>query len=438
MQIKVGIIGTEAIVSRVLRVLKSFPTFQPVNRTVQDEGEAIRAAEELGTDVEALVLSGALSHRAVKLRAALKVPAFYVPLNGGGLYKAMFTALRTGKLEGGISVDSLTKAMVSRTLNDLGLDHVKTVIYDGPAYASAEKLIAFHRRLTDSGECAMAFTGVEQVAEQLTRLSITNEWIVPSDQDIIVTLERALLSTESRRSRESQIVVGIITVDDFGKMALKRTSEHEVQKLRLDIHRMVLHYVELFDGYLTPLAGDEYLFFTTRGIFERETGGYKTIPLSKDVYKSFGLSLSVGIGFGMSANDAGTNARSALRKAKEAGGNACYMIREDATLIGPLEMADPVQAILAPTDAALIRQAEQAGMTGAYLSKLLQHMAKFQKYEYKVHELAALLNITTRSAHRLLGQWIDGGLVDIAGFEKVPKGRPRQIYRFTFLMDKSL
>jgi hypothetical protein len=27
--------------------------------------------------------------------------------------------------------------------------------------------------------------------------------------------------------------------------------------------------------------------------------------------------------------------------------------------------------------------------------------------------------------------------VDIAGMEKVPKGRPRQIYRFTFLKDKS-
>lgn len=438
MQIKVGVIGSEAIVSRVLRVLKSFPTFRPLARIARDEGEAIRAAEELGTDVEALVLSGALSHRAVKLRTALKVPAFYVPLNGAGLYKAMFAALRAGKLEDGISVDSLTKAMVARTLADLGLAHAKTVVYDGPAYASSDKLVEFHRRLADSGECAMAFTGVEQAAEQLTWLSIPNEWILPSDQDIIVTLERALLSTESRRSKESQIVVGIINVDDFGKLAMKRASEHEVQKLKLDIHRMALHYAELLDGYLTPLGGDEYLFFTTRGIFERETGGYKTIPLSKDVYQSYGLSLSVGIGFGTSANDAGTNARNALRKAKEAGGNACFIIREDATLIGPLEMADPVQAILAPTDAALIRQAEEAGMTGAYLSRLLQHMAKFKKYEYKVHELASLLDITTRSAHRLLNQWIDGGLVDIAGFEKVPKGRPRQIYRFTFLMGKSL
>ena len=73
----------------------------------------------------------------------------------------------------------------------------------------------------------------------------------------------------------------MINIDDFGTQALRRNNEHEVQKLKLDIHRMVLDYVESLDGYLTHLGGDEYLFFTTRGIFERETGGYKTIPWLK-------------------------------------------------------------------------------------------------------------------------------------------------------------
>ncbi|THF80278.1 hypothetical protein [Cohnella fermenti] len=438
MRIKVGIIGTEAFIGQVLRVIKSFPTFEPVARAAANEREAVQAAEEVGPEVEALVLSGALPGRAVKLSAAPSVPTFHVPLNGAGLYKALFAAFRAGRLDGGISVDSLTKAMVMRTLTDLGLEETKVFVYDGPAYASPEQLVAYHRQLAESGQCRAAFTGAEQAAKRLQELAIPCERIAPSDQDIIVILERALLSTESRRGKESQIVVGMINVDDFGKLAMKRTSEHEVQKLKLDIHRMVLNYVELLDGYLTALGGDEYLFLTTRGIFERETGGYKTIPLAKDAYTSYGLSLSVGIGFGTSANDAGTNARSALRKAKEAGGNACFIIREDATLIGPLEMADPVQAILSPTDAELIKRAEEAGMTSAYLSKLLQHMAKTGKYEYKVHELAELLGITVRSAHRLLLQWIDGRLVDIAGYEKMPKGRPRQVYRFTFLMGKSL
>jgi hypothetical protein len=236
--------------------------------------------------------------------------------------------------------------------------------------------------------------------------------------------------------KEAQIVVGLLNVDHFGRHIQNQISEHEVQKFKLEIHRMLLDYVESLDGYLTHLGGDEYLFFTTRGIFERETGGYKSIPLARKAGKTFGLSLSIGIGFGRSANEAGTHARSALRKSKEAGGNTCFIVREDRTLIGPLEMADPIAHDLSVTDAELLQKAEAAGMTSEYLIKLLARVARSGKTDFKVFELAAMLDITVRSTHRLLLQWIDNGLIDVARMEKVPKGRPRQVYRLTFLADR--
>ncbi|MHA0858236.1 hypothetical protein [Paenibacillus sp. CMAA1364] len=437
MQIKIGIIGTETLVDKIMGVIQSFPTFVPITRIVTHEEDSVLFAEQLSNDVELLLLSGPLTHRRVKEIVPLSIPVHYVPLTGAGLYKALFHSMQSGKLRGGISVDTLTKTIVMRTLQDLDLEATRVVVYDGPAYASPEQLIAFHQTQAESGNCSMALTGVEQVAQQLTNMQVSNEWLVPSEQDIIVSLERALLSSESRRGKESQIVVGMINVDDFGKLVMKRNSEHDVQKLKLDIHRMVLGYVESLDGYLTSLGGDEYLFFTTRGIFERETSGYKTIPLAKDANISLGISLSMGIGFGISANVAGMNARIALRKSKEAGGNTCFIVREDQTLIGPLEMADPVQTVLSPMDAELVKRAEDAGMTSAYLSKLLNQMARFGKNEYTVHDLASLLDVTVRSAHRLLLLWIDNGLVDIAGLEKMPKGRPRQIFRVIILDDKS-
>lgn len=436
MQIKIGIVGMKQVVDKLLQVITAFPTFMPVTKVVEDEKVVPSVVEGLMGEVEVILLFGAQLHRKVKEALNATVPVHYVPLTGSGLYITLFRALQEGLLRGGISVDSLTKSMVMNVLKNLGMDQTKVVVYNGPAHASPDKLLAFHQKLQQEGTCSLAITGVESVARQLTELEAPNEWLIPSDQDMSVALERALLSTESRRNKESQIVVGMIQVDDFGKMVMKRHNEHEVQKLKLEIHRMVLDYVESLDGYLTPIGGDEFLFFTTRGIFERETGGYKTIPLAKDANQSLGISISLGVGFGTSANEAGTNARAALRKAKEAGGNSCFIIREDQTLIGPLEMADPIQTVLSPTHAALIKRAEEAGMTSAYLSKLLSHAAKFDKYEYKVHELAALLDITVRSAHRLLLLWIDNGLVDISGVEKVPKGRPRQIFRFTFLKER--
>ena len=436
MQIKIGVIGTPAVVRRLMAVIKEFPTFRPVVREIGKVEEAPEHAEALARETEVLFVFGPVAHRLVKERGQASVPVVQVPLTGAGLYKVLFSALKSGKLDGGLSVDTLTKTMVMRTLRDLCLEDIRVMVYNGPAWASPEKVAAFHEQQAAAGLSSLAVTGAASVAEILRSKGICAEHLIPSEQDMIVALERALLSTESRRNKESQIVVGMLAVDDFGSLVLKKSSELEVQKLKLDIHRTVLNYVESLDGYLTQIGEGEYLFFTTRGIFERETGGYKTIYLAKDARSSYGITLSLGVGFGTSANEAGMNARAALRKSREAGGNACFIIREDQTLIGPLEMSDPVQAVLPPTDAKLIRRAENAGMTSAYLSKLLTHTSKTGKYDFKAHELADVLGITIRSAHRLLQAWADNGLVKVVDVEKLSKGRPRQIYRFTFLLER--
>lgn len=440
-RIPIGLIGSSLAVEKMTHVIRTFPSFDPVTRTYDHEDDAPRIAQEMtmNGEVEVLLLFGPYLHRKVKEKLTTGVPIHYVPVTDAGLYAALFRLAAVGASRSSalsVSVDTLTQSMVKRALKDMGSGHITFQCYSGPPHASLEELTAFHTNAVRSGQATVALTGVEAVAEALRRSGIAHELLVPSEQDIIVSLERALLSTETRRSKEAQIVVGMINVDDFGRLVQNRTNEHEVQKLKLDIHRMVIDYVESLDGYSTHLGGDEYLFFTTRGIFERETGGYKTIPLAKEVNKAYGVSLSIGMGFGITANDAGTNARSALRKAKEAGGNSCFIVREDKSLIGPLEMAEPVMQVLSLTDSDLIKRAENAGMTSAYLSKLLQNTARTGKQEYQVHELAQLLGITVRSAHRLLQIWIDNGLADISGVEKVPRGRPRQLFRFDFLTDK--
>lgn len=489
-QIRIGVIGPQPIVDRVLHMLATFPSFTPVAKVVECEEEVPELAADTAGEVEVLLLSDPVSQRRVKERLGPGgIPVVHTPVTDAGLYKALFRAHRAGYLRSaagpgakgsevggtvsgiangerqgpgrkngkqakpageaeahanlnldvatgpgfGVTIDTLTQTMVSRALKDFDMARTAAIVYDGPAYASPDELVRFHREHHASGASAIAFTGMSSVARALTEQGIPCEWLLPSDQDIVGVLERALLSTETRRSNESQIVVGIVNIDDFGEVAARHNSEHEVQKLKLDVHRSILDYVESLEGYLSHLGGDEYLFFTTRGIFERETGGYKTIPLAKEVKKAYRISLSIGIGFGRSANEAGTNARVALRKTKEAGGNACFIVREDGTLIGPLEMAEPVEQVLSFTDAELIARAQQAGMTSAYLSKLLHHKARFGKSEYQVHELSALLGISIRSVHRLLLQWMDNGLVEIAAMEKVPRGRPRQIYRFVCL-----
>nr|WP_090573487.1 hypothetical protein [Paenibacillus sp. OV219] len=440
MGISIGIIGTSQLVGRILQVVKAFPSFRPIPMVYEQDMEAPVLAQQLGDTVEVLLASGPVPYNRIREEADIQVALHYVPLTDTGFYRALFRLKNT---VGGserrlrISIDTLSKQMVQKSLSEINESLTEVVYYEGPDYASKEQLIAYHQGRYESGSCNAALTADESVARELTALAIPNEWIIPTDQNITVALERALLSTETRQSREAQVVVGLVNIDQFEKRIHVHMSEHEVQKLKLDIHRMLLDYVESLDGYLTPLGGDEYLFFTTRGIFERVTGGYKKISLGKSIYQKFGLSLSIGVGFGRSANEAGTHARIALRKSKEAGGDTCFIVGEDKTVIGPLAMADSLEFALSLTDAGLLKKAEDAGMTSGYLSKLMAQVARTGKTDYMVHELAAIMDISVRSTHRLLLQWMDHSLVAIAGVEKVPKGRPRQVFRLTFLRDKA-
>src|SRR5690606_32218535 len=99
----------------------------------------------------------------------------------------------------------------------------------------------------------------------------------------------------------------------------KYTSEHDVQLLKLKIQQMLLDYTKQLDGHLINSGGEEFSFITTRGIFERETRGYKFIPLLQESKNELGITLSIGVGFGGSAAEAGSHARLALRQSKELG-----------------------------------------------------------------------------------------------------------------------
>ncbi|QGQ96445.1 hypothetical protein EHS13_16920 [Paenibacillus psychroresistens] len=433
--ITIGIIGPPMMVKNIQKALKGFPSFSPIVKAYTDEAEVPKLAKELCEIAEVLLFSGLHPYKIAKEQMNFPIPVHYLPLTGMGLFRALF---RVQKSEERLifTVDSLSKKLVEKTFIEMGADLPAIVCYDGSPNPSTEELVSFHRKLYASHRGGIAITGIKSVADMLTKEGIPNDWIVPTEHDIIVSLERALLSTVTRRSKESQIVVGMINVDEFGRLVEKKKSEHDIQRLKLDIYRMLIGYVESLEGHLTHLGGDDYLFFTTRGIFERETGGYKSIPLAHELEKAFHLSLSIGIGFGRSASEAGTHARMALRNAKEAGGNICFIIREDGSMIGPLEMAAANEVDLSMIPIELIERTENSGMTQVYLSKMAAYITRHGKTEYTADELSTCLGVTIRSTHRLLSNWVDEKLIDIIGEEKPSaKGRPKQIYRLAFLSE---
>ncbi len=439
-EIKIGIIGSKIPVDQIRETLKAFPNFKPTYHilTITDDIPAL--TKKLMGDVEVLLFTEYHFYQIVKQVVDFVIPVHHIPLMGTGLYRSLFMIKNSYYLKA-LSIDTIEDKYVEQILSELEGENYELHVYREKVTSNYHDLIQFHLNNYQKHQ-AIALTGIDEIAKQLTILKVPVEWVIPTQQDMIVSLERALLATETRRNKESQIVFGLVNIDNFGKVTAQYSSEHDVQLLKLNIQQILLDYMKHLDGHLINLGGDEYSFITTRGIFERETRGYKFIPLLKDAKTAFGITLSLGIGFGSTASEAGNHARLALRQSKELGGNVCYIVREDRSVIGPVDITTHTQYEryeLAITDAHLLERAQKAGMSAAYMAKIMARVARHQKIDYTAHELATTLKVTVRSAHRILLKLMDAELVDIIGEEKLTqKGRPRRIYRLTFVDEDDL
>ncbi|RPF54277.1 hypothetical protein [Aquisalibacillus elongatus] len=433
-EINLGIIGPEDLIQKIKPVLKTFPSFQPYFYVATTYDLALETASNLKNSVDALMFLESHFYQAARNQLNLNIPIHHIPLASTGLYRSLFLINSKYKTKN-ISIDTISLDYVKQVLNELNENKYSIFAEDHSSITPFDEVIDFHIK-TFRKHHSVALTGMSEIALRLKQLGIPYERVIPTNQDMIVALERALLATETRRNKESQIVLGLINLDEFRKVTEKYDSEHDVQLLKLKIQQMLLDYIKQIDGHLINL-GSEYLFITTRGTFERETRGYKYIPLLYDAKKHIGVSLSIGVGFGQSASEAGNHARLALSQSKDTGGNVCYIVREDRSVIGPVEVTSEShyeQYNLSITDSSLLERAEKAGMSATYMTKLMARVSRHQKIDYTAQELATTLNITIRSAHRILLKWLDAELVRIIGEEKhTHKGRPRRIYRLNFV-----
>lgn len=268
-------------------------------------------------------------------------------------------------------------------------------------------------------------TTIASVYELLCEHNIECRYLIPTKQELIVAFERVLLASKGRQNKESQIVYGLIQFESIVKQEQSK------------VEQILQQFTQQMDGHLIMLNPLQYSFITTRGQFERETLGYKHLPLLSRFKEELHINCTIGVGFGINANDSGRHAKQALYQANENGPNLCYIVREDNSVIGPIDTTVFInyeQYPLVITDLRLLERAEKAGMSASYISKLMGRIMKHQKFIYTAEELAQTLNITLRSANRILLKWLDAGLVDIIGEEKVAhRGRPKRIYYIQFL-----
>lgn len=420
-EIRIAIIGEVNSLKKIKKTVSDFPNIKAsfinylyFNNRRQDINTFLHG-------IEMVLFAEYRLFKEFKDRIKYKIPIHYISPSQSEVYKKLYFLNKDEKDR----FFSLDKISLKQDLMELK-DHKNIII--SKANLSLDEKVEFHIKNHNINK-ALVLTFFSDVALKLKELSIPNYLINPSKNDIIVGLERALLSAESRKNKESQVLMGIFSVINNNKIMC--------DKSQIEVERVFNEYAKELDAHISKISNNEFLMISTRGIFEKISKGYKYLPIFNNLKDIKNIVIQVGFGFGHIAAEAGDHAKIALNQATEFGPNSAFIVREDKLVFGPIKDTDynPYQKYeLSIKDPEIIKKAEKANMSASYLVKLMSKASQYQKKDYTSHDLAQTLELTERSANRILLKWSDAKLISIIGEEKVAKqGRPRRLYHFDFL-----
>ena len=420
----IGIIGPRDLVERIM--LSGFPAAGPAGQgtarrlvaaVYREEHEAADKVTWLGTAIDSCLFASRVPYEHALRAGVLGVPGAYIRLGGSALYGALLRASRGGGCDlARCSVDTLSRTDVDDAFGELGIASFGVYVREEEP-GSPAALASFHEKLWRRDATSVAFTGLESVAARLCAAGVPAFTLRPTGSAIRSALHTAALLGSNRRLEDGQLAVIIVevpTLRDSVRRALPRQSREEI---RLTVHRFLVQEAQRIQAAVSPLGDHAFLVTATRGSLAGLPAGPGVPALAERASGELGISVEVGIGTGRTALDAEARARAVIDRSRP--GPAAAGAMADAAGHGRAGGQRPAVAA-------------RAGLRGLdTLSRLAGLLpAADTALAIDAETAGRLLNVTTRTARRLLHSLVEDGLAWPLPPSRTPQpGRPRQMYR---------
>lgn len=427
MNIRLGIVGPEDSLILLRKVLREFDREITVVEKAYENFEDLGDIATMAQDVDIILYSGQAPYFWVKSNVNIETPGVYIPRNGTSLYKVLFDIYRDGKDVSALSFDTISRRDIEETYMELNLPLTQVFTMDYDKYLPYEKLVDYHKSLWNEGKTHAAVTCLNKTYEELKKSGIPAYRILPTISSVRHSLEKAIMYGESIKLKETQMALILVRVEDV-EDTLYESSNYQLQIKLLELYQIILGYGDQTNATVTKINDTEFMIITTRGCLEESTDIFLGSPLLRALKSNTNLKVTVGIGFGRTAKMAETNARQAVKLSKENGSDCCFLVTEEGKVIGP--MREDRGAIKSVADLDLEELAKKLNMNVINLSKFKSSLRRLGKNKVTAKELSEYMNISQRSARRILAQLEEKGAAKILENKSVlGKGRPSRVYQ---------
>ncbi|MFL8935368.1 transcriptional regulator [Rossellomorea oryzaecorticis] len=366
---------------------------------------------------DAVLFSGALPYFFTKEACKeLTVPVLYLEQDETALITSLFHILQHHEIKPEhVSIDLMDTAFVDHIMTDLHLQNPPQYVMDYksslPHNFSINEYATFHQRLFQEGKTRFALTSIHSVYDRLVQLNIPCMRMIDPAKSLMRTINEARSQALLSKRKASTIAAVRLIVQE---------KNSGLQKL-----------VHLMEGTLQKKDGDSaYTVFSNRGSIENllETAEFHS-------FFQVNQPVLAGFGYGHTAAQAEENAETALSFASKYDTESCaFIVNEDKELSGPYPDKNKKQQ-LKYNHPDMLSLAKQLKLSPANLSKIMQFYKHRTFRDFTAAELSDYMQISRRSAERILKKLVDNGSARITGEEMTyAQGRPRAVYELSFPM----
>lgn len=427
---KIIVIGTKMMPKIINKMIDQLPNVDIQYHCSEFYEEAASIADSLQKEGEAdaILFSGPTSYHYAKRRIIATIPWAYLPYSRVAAFQACLEGIAIFKSDlKALSVDQFDHNLLREALEEVGIRDSVIIRagIDAEEDRFEKKLLDFHRNCYRQGRVSLCVTSMEHIAEPLRAEGIPCVRIYPVKevlQEQIYRLQILHLSAKKNQGRMAVIAIQLnyVSFDEQNLMF----QEWEQLQCQNEYRKNVYSLAQRMEAAVFSGDGNHFFIVTSKNYL-------MNVFLKDSTYWEFGQlgrrfpdnRIYIGIGIGNTTLEAKSRAMMALNRSASGHSGKSYMIEEENKTIELLFPGENSAEL--PSLSFLAQRLHLSTATLGKLSETLETCGK----EMDAATLAEKLQISVRSANRMMAHLEKEGYAAVVGKQSSGRGRPSRILR---------
>jgi hypothetical protein len=390
--------------------------------------DIIEFLKETKEEIDVIMFTGQYPYQYFKMNAVLDIPFFSISKTNETLVETLWNMRNENIDFNKISIDRSPEKEIYEILDTLEIPRNNIQLIGDSSEVSLDEIYEFHKSLYDEGKTEAIVSSNYKIYIKLKEEGYKVYRVLPSRFLIRESIRKAITIARTERIKSTQVVVQTIRIRDSKE---DTWTKYKQLKTANKFDELLIDYTQDIQGSFFKFGNSDYMIFTTRG-FAGVGDTEKRFGTIAEKAEQFGISFSMGIGYGDTVVKSENNSKIALNHSLEEEKNGCYIVDDDSTLTGPIfgKTSYNLSYKLVNVDDRILKISKKTGVSDKYLSKLKAIITQRGDNVFDAEELAEYLNLTQRSASRIINKLEAGGVAESVGKKSnSSKGRPKKIYK---------